>query len=96
MSNRLNTIQEHLHREKSNRIIQNRTLYPLDRTELRNHLYEEKYRKILDECFDVISKNKHIFHHGDIEDYDRAEERVKTAEMVLTYHKLRPAKTLNI
>jgi hypothetical protein len=40
--------------------------------------------------------NKHIYQHPDIEDYERPQERKKVAEMVLTYHKLRPENTLDI
>ena len=38
-------------------------------------IYGRKYREIVDQSFDVMVKNKHIFKHGFIEDLNRAEER---------------------
>jgi len=96
MANRLNQIQTHLESRKANRIIHYRENFPLPRNELRNHIYGEKYRKIVDQCFDVIAENKQIFQHGDIEDYTRSQEREQGAKMAINYHKLRPVNTLNI
>ena len=38
-------------------------------------IFGRKYREIIDQTFDVITKNNHIFKHGYIEDWNRAEER---------------------
>ena len=69
MSNRLHLLTSHLHDSKPTRIVEYRTAYPLDRNEVRNFIYGEKYRKIVDDCFDVMIKNRHVFQHPDIEDY---------------------------
>ena len=44
----------------------------------------------------MFIKNKHIFKHGDIEDYDRPTERERSSKMVIAYHKLRPVKAIDI
>ena len=50
-------------------------------------LFEEKYRIIIDQCFDVMLKHPDIYVHADIEDFDRQQERAKVAQMIMTYHK---------
>ena len=48
----------------------------------------------MDDCFDVMIRNRHIFQHSDLEDFSRAEERQKVTKMILAYHKLRPVSPL--
>ena len=94
MSLRLDVIRSSL-THQDNRIIHYRKSYPLDRNEVRDHIYSEKYRKVVDKCFDVMMEHPDIFKHGDIEDFDRGTERAAGAKMVTTYHRLRPINTLD-
>lgn len=75
MSQRLHNINNSITSNTHNRIIQYRTSFPLDRNQIRDYIYTEKYRKIIDQCFNIIVDNRHIFKHGDIEEYDRPTER---------------------
>lgn len=95
MSTRLNQLSSHLQQKKNTRIVDYRNAHPLDRNAVRDFIYGQKYREVVDKCFDVMLNNKHIYQHQDIEDYDRPEERKKIAKMLLTYHKLRPESTEN-
>lgn len=93
MSGRLDVIRSSL-TPPDNRIIHYRKTHPLDRNEVRDHIYSEKYRRVVDKCFDVMMENRHIFKHGDIEDFDRKTERAAGAKMVTSYHRLRPINPL--
>ena len=59
-------------------------------------IYGKGYREIVDQCFAVMSNNKDIYTHADIEDYDRAEERRRVAKMCMHYHKHRPVNPLEM
>jgi hypothetical protein len=38
----------------------------LERNEVRDHIYTEKYRRVVDQCFDLIIENRDLFRHGDV------------------------------
>ena len=41
-------------------------MYPLERNSVRDMIYGKGYREVVDQCFDVMIRNKHIFVHADL------------------------------